>query len=271
MKKLKKEKFKFNRDYIKPMTGGLILFVLIVILLIVFNYNPSNNENNKESGKDKYIMDLNDKTIDNISCESDIVKSIKNDLNKINVKIDVTEVEGEKVRDIENSTPDNPIYFTEKYTAYNIVFNGITDNLKVIVNNDVNTKSQTLSKDTNSFITKSVGILVKYNVKIYSNNEKCKDVLVREFDFTTPIYNVYSDLALCENVKSAECDKLVYSASDISKISKDYEIKTIESQSSSDKKKTNYVLIIGIGVGLVLLVGIVIYIVYRNRRKRMVI
>ena len=271
MKKLKKERFKFNREYIKPMTGGLVLFVLIVILLIVFGYNPT-QEGKKEEGKDKYSLDLNDKTIEGISCDADIVKSIKNDISNMSVKVDITEVEGEKVEDAESSTPENPVYYTRKYTAYNVVFGGISNNLKVLVTNDINTDEQTITKDNNSFVTKSVGVLVKYTVKVYSNNENCKDVLVREFEFTTPVYNVFSDLTLCENNTSSACEKLVYSSSDISKISKDYEIKTIEEVNENNKeKKTNYVLIICVGVGLVLLVGLVIYIVYRNRRKRMVI
>ncbi len=272
MKKLKKERKRFNREYLKPITGGFILFVLIVVLLIIFNYNPSDNKKNDDQPKDKYGLDVNDKTLTySISCDSDYIKKIKDELSKINVELKTTEVkEEEHLLDLENSEEEE-VYGDSYVYAYDVKFSNVTDNFKILITNDSDENTYTVDKDNSSFITTYTGNLVEYTAKIYSINESCKDVLVREFSFTTPAYNQFSGLLVCKDSTDAVCDTLIYNNVDLSKKSKDYEIKSSsETEEKEEKKSSNIVLYIVIGIISVLLIIVIIFFIYRSKRKRMV-
>lgn len=273
MKKLQKEKKRFNREYIKPITGGLVLFVLIVVLLIVFGYNPGKDNKDNREDSNNVSMDVKDKTLTNsISCDTEYVKTIKNEVSKVSVSIKQTIFEGEPAVDWENSI-DEEVYYTPKYRGYVITLSNITDNFKAIVTNDYNEDAFTLTKSESSFNTKYIGLLNTYTVKILTNNQNCENEIVREFNFTTPAFNRFSEMLVCQDNDNKNCDELIYSPIDIESAAKDYEIKQKqkEEQKESEKKGPSIVLIVGLSIAAVLIVVIVIYIINVKRRKRMVI
>lgn len=273
MKKLKKERKRFNREYLKPITGGFILFLLIVALLVIFNYNPSSNKKQETESKDKYSLDVNDKTITNsISCDSDYVKKIKDELNKINVELKTTEVkEEEHLLDIENSSEEEEVYSDSYALAYEVKFTNVTENFRILISNDSDNNTNTITKDIPSFVTTYTGNLVNYTAKVYSINESCKDALVREFGFTTPAYNQFSDLAVCKDSNESTCDMLIYNNVDLSKKSVDYEIKiNSNTDEKKEESKSNIGLYIVIGIIAVVVIIVIIFFIYRSKRKRMV-
>ena len=84
MKKLKKERFKFNRDYLKPLLGCLVLFVLLVIFMIILGYSPK--EDKVKEKKTSYYLNIDDNSIDvNTSCDTNFYKSVIENVNKIDL------------------------------------------------------------------------------------------------------------------------------------------------------------------------------------------
>lgn len=271
MKKLKKEKKKFNRDYLKPIGGGVILFILLVIFLIVFNYNPKTDKKENTQKDNNYHLNLDDVAIDKSnSCDSTFYKSIIDDVNKIDMSFKITEVEGEQLVDNENSTEDETVYFTRYYYAYNITFNKVPENLKIIVTDDKTDKVYTVTKDENSFVSLYTNELVKYSVMVYGDTDNCKEALLRQFYFTTPAFNMFSETSICENNSDKNCDKVVYEEADISSLISEYTEENNNNENNKETKKNNLVTIIIISALGVIAVAVIIFILYRNRRKRMV-
>ena len=268
MKKLKKERKKFNRDYLKPIFGGVILFILIVVFLIIFNYNPSDKKNNEKKTVDNYHLNLDDVSVDKTdSCDTTFYKSVIEDVNKIDMSFKITQVEGEKLIDYENSTEEETEYYTRYYYGYEITFNKIPDNVKLVVTDDKTDVVNTVTKDENKFTSLYTNDLVKYTVMVYGDADNCKKALIREFNFTTPAYNMFTESVVCENNSDSNCDKVIYEEIDISSLTDKYQEETNE---SSKKSKNNLGMIIAISAVIVAIVVIVIIILYRNRRKRMV-
>ena len=267
MKKLKKERKKFNRDYLRPLVGCGILFVLIVIFLIIFEYKPSDNtDTNKKTIN--YHLDVDDKTIDqNATCDSNFYKSIIDEVNKIDLSFKVGTVEGEKVVDNENSTEDNIVYFTRQYYAYEMSMNNIPDGIKAVVTDNKTENVYNVSKESKNFTSTYTSAKVTYTVNIYGDSDNCKDVLLRQFNFTTPILNIYSETSICQNNDDKNCDIVTYTETDISNViqkSMDEKIK------EETEKKNSIIKIVIASILIVIIIAVVIFIYLKRRRKNMV-
>ena len=267
MKKLAKERKKFNRDYLKPLVGCGILFILIVGFLIIFGYNPKDTDEAKKK-TNNYYVNLEDKAIDqNSTCDSDFYRSIIEEVNKIDLSFKVGTVEGEKVVDNENSTEDNIVYYTREYYAYEMTMNNIPKGVKAVVTDNKTENVNTLANGSNTFTSTYTITKVTYTVNIYGDSDNCKDVLLRQFTFITPVLNIYSETSICENNDDKNCDIVTYNETDVSSaLQKSMEEKINEEA----EKKDNFIKIIVASILIVIIIAVVIFIYYKRRRKRMV-
>ncbi len=267
MKKLKKERKKFNRDYLRPLVGCGILFVLIVIFLLVFGYNPLDKEDDNKKAEN-YHLNLDDKSISqNTSCDTSFYKSVIDEVNKIDVSLKVVTVDGEQAIDDENSTEDEIVYFTRQYYGYEITMNNLPDHVKVVVTDNKTENVYNVYKTENKFTSLYTSDLVKFTVNVYGDNDNCKDVLLRQFIFTTPIINIFSQTMLCENNDDASCNKITYEETDISNTVKKYMEETIKEE---EEQKDNVLKIVIASILIVIIIAVVVFIYFKQRRKRMV-
>lgn len=267
MKKLKKERKKFNRDYLKPLLGCIVLFVLLVIFMIIIGYNPKEEESNKTKNNN-YHLNIDDNLLDvNTTCDTNFYKSVIDNVNKIDVGLKVTTVEGEKIVDSENSDGDNIVYYTRKYYGYDVNLNNIPENIKVVIKDNKTENVYTLNKDQSSFTTIYTIEKVVYTVSIYGDVDNCKDALLRQFNFTTPVLNSLAETPLCQSSNDKNCDLVTYEETNISALVK----KEIEKDIKENDEKKNNVKNIVIGsLLIVIIIAIVVIVYFKRRRKRMV-
>ena len=198
MKKLKKERKKFNRDYLRPLVGCGILFVLIVVFMIIFGYNPTDKDEKKKT-VENYHLNLDDKTVSqNTTCDTVFYKSVIDDVNKIDLSFKVTTVDGEEVIDDENSTEDEIVYFTRKIYAYEMTMNNLPDGIKAVITDNKTENVYNVNKNEKTFVSKYTSNQVTYTVNLYGDTDNCKDALLRQFNFTTPVINMYSQSVMCQ-------------------------------------------------------------------------
>ena len=267
MKKLKRERRKFNRDYLRPLVGCAILFVLIVVFLIIFGYNPKDKEDNKKK-IENYHVNIDDKTVDqNTSCDTTFYKSVIDEVNKIDLSFKVVNVEGEQVVDNENSTEEETVYFTQEYYGYEMSMNNMPDGVKAVVTDNKTENVYDVTKDQNKFTSIYTNSKVTYTVNVYGNTDSCKDVLIRQFNFVTPIINMATETMVCEDNDDSGCDMVKYYETDISNIIQKEMNDAIKKQ---EEKKSNTIKIIIAVVLIVIIIAVVIVIYFKKRRKRMV-
>lgn len=266
MKKLKKERFKFNRDYLKPLLGCLVLFVLLVIFMIILGYSPKEDEVKEK--KTSYYLNIDDNSIDvNTSCDTNFYKSVIENVNKIDLGLKVTTVEGEQVVDEENSYGDDIVYFTKEYYAYEIKMNNIPDNIKVVIKDNKTENVYNLNKNESIFTSLYTYEKVLYTVNVYGDVDNCKDVLLRQFNFTTPAYNIYSETSACSNSNDKNCDIISYEETDISNVIQQEMKKNIKNE---EKKKNSTLMVVIASLLIVIIIVAVVFIYLKRRRKRMV-
>jgi len=267
MKKLKRERKKFNRDYLRPLFGCGILFVLIVVFLIIFGYNPTDKEDDKKT-VDNYHLNLDDKTVSqNETCDTTFYKSVIDEVNKVDLSFKVTTVDGEQAIDDENSTEDEVVYFTRKYYAYEMSMNNLPDGVKAVVTDNKTENIYNVNKNEKKFTSKFTSDKVLYTVNIYGDSDNCKDVLLRQFNFTTPVINRYSQTVICSESEDSNCNLITYEETDISNVVKKKMEETIKEE---ETKKSNTLKIIIGSVLIVIIIAVVIFIYFKRRRKRMV-
>ena len=266
MKKLKKERKKFNQDYLKPLIGCLVLFVLLVIFMIIFGYNPKDEEVKEK--KTNYYLNIDDNAVDvNSSCDTNFYKSVIEDINKIDLNLKVVTVEGETVVDEENSYGDDIVYYTKEYYGYEVHLNNIPENIKVVIKDNKTENVYNLNKNESTFTSLYTSDKVIYTVNVYGDVDNCKDVLLRQFNFTTPAYNIYSETAICENSNDKNCDVISYEDTDISNVvQKEME----ENVKAEEKEKNNILTIVIASLLIVIIIAAVVFIYLKRRRKRMV-
>ena len=270
MKKLKKERKKFNRDYLRPLVGCGILFVLIVVFMIIFGYNPTDNTDTKQK-TDNYHLNLDDSQVgDTSKCDSTFYKSIIDNINKIDVSFKVSSKEGEQVLDEESSSElGKDVYVSREYYAFNVSLNNLPDQVKIVVTDNKTENVRTLTKSESIFETLYTNEIVTYDVKVYGDVDSCKEVLLREFTFNTPYVNLLSELTACENNDDKNCNQVVYDNVDVTEISNSVIDKNKADAEKKDNNKSTVTIIIA-SIVIVLIVAIVIFIYFKRKRKMMV-
>ena len=107
-----------------------------------------------------------------------------------------------------------------------------------------------------------------FKLTIYSDVSECINEELRVIDVTTPMYNKFADLEICENNNANYCKKYVTTEVDITD---DYYAKQEigeENEEKQDKKQNNIWYIIGIGVVFLLICLIVVTIVIKRNHKK---
>jgi hypothetical protein len=90
------------------------------------------------------------------------------------------------------------------YLKINIL--NVTDDIYVVVKDDYEGATKTYyydaTNDTGEIVIAQTYLdePVNYTIELYSNNESCKDELYRTINLTTPWYNEYSRLSLCDDI-----------------------------------------------------------------------
>lgn len=96
-----------------------------------------------------------------------------------------------------------PIEEEIKAPALKINIMNITNDVNVVVTNNINDtelsfSSANTSNGVASFILEDVTASVSYTIDIYSNKQACPGELIRKLYIVTPIYNAYSEMAVCD-------------------------------------------------------------------------
>ena len=271
MKKLKSERNRFNKGYIPVIISSIFLLVLLVGLVIVILVKPTEDieeENKKDESlrQNEIVVDTN-----SLKCSKDDVNKLVKDASNITVNFKLSKKEvGEPVLDEANSTPDELIYVKDTVYAYDISFNNIPDDEKVVVTDDTTSNVYTFSSDDikngkTGFLTEYVLKKVVYTVVVSSDKDECKGSVVRKFTFETPMFNPWSDLTMCTDSESELCKATTYDEKniDVNKMAKDVEKKKEEKEEAKSKK--DYGILIAIIIVMVV-IGVVAYILIQHRK-----
>ena len=271
MNKLRSERRRFNKGYVPVIISSLFLLVLLVGLVIVILVKPTEDkeeEKKKDEGlrQNEIVVDTN-----SLKCSKDDINKLVKEASNITVNFKVGEKEiGEAFLDEANSTPDEPVYVKDTVYAYDINFENVTEDVKIIVTNDNASNTYTFtSEDIKDgkvgFLTENVLEKIIYTVSIYSNKDECKGSVVRKFTFETPKFNPWSHMIMCTDSESEFCKTTTYDDEniDVNKMAKDVEKKKEEKE--EEKTKKDYGLLIAILIVMVV-IGVVAYILIQHRK-----
>lgn len=137
------------------------------------------------------------------ACSYSEQAEMNNIVANVNASHEATDIYGGKTLDIDNVDEFGNIPEIDFYVkGFKIDILNITEDIYVKVRNDHDSSVLTFYyKDTNegiaTFQTKNSDALITYTVEIYSNKYSCVGEKFREFTFTTPMYNDYSQLQVC--------------------------------------------------------------------------
>ena len=67
--------------------------------------------------------------------------------------------------------------------------NNMPDGVKIVVTDNKTENVYNVYKSENTFTSLYTSDIVKYTVNVYGDSDNCKDVLLRQFNYTTPIIN----------------------------------------------------------------------------------
>ena len=210
MMKVKKEK-KFKREYIPIIALALILIALLAILIIVFMWEKK--DFNINVPEDEFIA--NEILVDTSGslCDEKTVSKLYEDFSEVEFKWTPVEIE----RDNGADQGTNETIKTKTY-VYDVTFEGVTEDMYIIIENDNRKTNQPKVKLTYkdakdgkiTYRTEHTELVITYTVSIYAAKYECKDELFRKFTFQTPIYNKWSDIDICENYpKFKYCSKFL--------------------------------------------------------------
>ena len=271
MKRLRSESKRFNKGYIPVIISSLFLLVLLIGLVVVIIVKPT--EDKEEEKKKNEGLRQNEIVVDtsSLKCSKDDINKLVKEASNITVNFKIGEKEvGEPFLDEANSTPDEPIYIKDTVYAYDISFENLTDDVKVVVTDDkatnvyVSTDSD-IKDGKSGFLTEKVLEKKLYTVTISSNKDDCKGSVVRKFTFETPKFNPWSDLTMCVDSDSEYCKATTYEDENINvnKMAKDVEKKKEEKE--EEKSKKDYGILIAVFVVMVV-IGVVAYILIQHRK-----
>ena len=277
----------FKREYIPVIIAILILGLLITALVYTIMYKPKDKEKYYEENSlpvDEVIVDVS-----NTICNKDIHEAIVKDASNLKVKYEVIpDYYFGKAMELETDlNGDGELTETDTYgPALKVVFEGLTDNIFVKLENDLDYEQKTIknsdaNEGTYSFDQTENAYVRTYNVKVFSARSECGEVLYREFTFRLPRLNELRDLTMCEKFPDMDtCKSFVFVESEY-ELFKEYknEVDTRLREEKEQKKKEeekqdssinnilkNKVVIIVAAVVLVVIVGCVVVIVMKRRK-----
>ena len=275
----------FKREYIPVVIAILILGLLITALVYTIMYKPKDkdafNEENSVS-IEEIIVDVGHTT-----CNDEIHNNIVKDASNLNIKYEIIKnyPNGKEIELEYDTNGDGVLGEIDSYIpALKIIIEGITDNIYVKLTNDIDTDEATYKKEnTNNGVVDFVQIdnafIRTYDVKVYSANEECGDLLYREFTFILPRVNELIKMPMCESYPDMDsCKLFIYDESSTSMIKqynkeKEEKLKEIEENKNKEEKKSiidcikdNKVYIIAGGL-LIVLVVVGIVVIVKKRRK----
>ncbi len=271
MEKLRSETKRFNKGYVPVIISSLFLLVLLVGLIVVILVKPT--EDKEEEKKKDDSLRQNEIVVDtsSLKCSKDDINKLVKEASNITVNYKVSEKEiGEPVLDEANSTPDEPVYIKDTVYAYDINFENVTEDVKLVITNDNASNTYTFTGDDIKdgkvgFVTEHVLETIRYTVTIYSNEGECKDSVVRKFTFETPMFNPWSDMTMCSDSESELCKATTYDDEkiNVNKMAKDVEKEKEEKEEAKSKK--DYGILIAILIVMVV-IGVVAYILIQHRK-----
>jgi len=287
LKKIKKERKSFRREYIPLFFSIVILCGLIVGLVVILNKKPDvepvEQTKNTLSVQDIDVGGVND------YCEGYNIDEYRDKAKKVYLSYEeIEKIYAGKTENID-MPPDDPDYWMDYYVSglkINVLGASPGLRIKIILNyNRVNSMKENKSYEYFVYegetedMTFTETVLLEQTpvtVRIYLNDAGCPNLLLREFTLTLPRYNTLYDYELCHMEKfrsDPQCAMYVFndnSYNDDLKILEKFSRKlNSENNQENDEEKTNKLDIKNIVIivaGIVLVVGVVI-IVAKGRRK----
>ena len=286
MKKIERERTQFKKEYIPLIFAVLFLIVLIVALVYVIFYKPE-----KKYTDELYSMETQEVSINltNLACNNDVSQKIMNDANNVKVRYEENHnyYFGKTNELEEDLNGDGIIGEIDSYgDALKVFITGVTENIYLKIENDVDYDEPTYKfEDTNNgsiIWDQTENTYVRtYDVKVYSNNPECGDILFREFKFVLPRLNMLSINHVCEDNRDLEVCKTFVFEDDQRKFFDLYKeqigkrVDEENNQKQEEIKKENknkeilelinkYKIFIIIG-GIIIVVGIVVIIMKRRK------
>lgn len=177
-----------------------------------------------------------------------------------------------------------------KRTYFRIYINNITEDMYLTITDNETKETKTYNYEdtvdgTISFDNPVKTNIVEYSVVIYASDKtNCVDEKIRSFNFSTPMYNKYSEYALCEGLEEYYlCQK--YLSSDVKiddfwgsveqyRMRKEASEKPIQEENDKTGKglidflNEHKVLVIITGVGVIIVSSLTIILIIKKRRSR---
>ena len=280
--------YRFKREYIPVIIALLILGLLIAALVYTITYKPKTKDQYYEENSvatDEVIVDTS-----NTVCTEEVNNKIKEDANNVKIKYEVvSDYYFGKADELDTDlNGDGEFGEIDIYgPALRISIEGITDNVYVKLENDLDYQVQTYkASDAQDGIVKfdqtENAYIRTYDVKVYSANTECGEVLFREFTFKLPRLNElrqtnacseYPDMKMCSSFVWEQDEPTLRNA--ITKEYKEFkreaeEKKQQEEQEQNksifEKIKDNKVLMIAIVACVVVVIGVVVIVIKRRRK-----
>ena len=278
IKKIKRERQIFRREYLPILFAFIVLIGLVIVLVKVIK---------KEAVIPEEKPLENTLSIEEIDvggygdyCEGYDLEQLKEDAKKVYLTYQYEPY-------VREDHPEDILYQVEPIIIDGIRINvfEIGSNIKVkiieelIDDWEINTVEHVFIKsDTNtsySYIEEKITNLIPTTVRVYANDPKCGDLLLREFETTLPRRNLIPDYGVCESFLFAgtkECEDLVFTQPDTVRdlnriMDMGAQIEQAEEEAKNrpaDKKKNWVIIVVGI-VALVII--IVILIIMKGRRN----
>ncbi len=280
----------FKREYIPVIIAVLILGLLIAALVYTIMYKPKDKEKYYEENSlktEEIVVD-----IDNTICNEEISKQVAQDAANVKVRYEqINDYYFGKTDELETDlNGDGELGEIDSYGyALKVIIEGVTENVYVKLENDLDYNVQTfhasdIKDGVISFDQTENAYVRTYNLKVYSANQECGEVLFREFTFKLPRLNDLRNLRMCEEFPDMEtCTPFVFEEDEYKlheAFKKEVDKRTNEKEAERikegekkaqetivDKVVNNKVyLIIGIAVVVVIVVGVVVIVIKRRKK-----
>ncbi len=131
------------------------------------------------------------------SCSYSEQAELNNIAANVKVTYDVVEIYNGKL-----INPENDQEFDSYRKGLKINILNVTDEISVKVTNNITkeTKGFTTNDAQDGIISfehNNIDKVTTYNIEVYANKYSCSGDLIRKIDFIAPMYNSYSELAIC--------------------------------------------------------------------------
>ena len=263
-----KNKKGLKREFIPLILASTILIVLVGALIYTIASKPASNETKKL--ENTLITDEISVGNANYVCEGKDINKIKDEASKIYVTYE----------DLDNyylGKESNPDVFDAELEdvygdALRVKFFGITENLylKIVDENEIDHTNFELYKEdvTKDGFAKYEKVYLSeqstVNVKVYVDDDKCKNILLREFNITLPRMNTLYKNELCEEKANKDkdvCKKYVFNDNsyeeDVKELTKDSKNKSEDNKDSKEDKKVSPIIYVIVVIMVIGLVGVV--------------